>query len=135
MDTTSLDRQLSDFVTMLVLALRSGYSLRQVLEAMSDRAPEPTASACKGWVADLEAGCTYDEAFAHMQEAWPSLYLAQIVETIVQNQQTGGNLAEQLDPLSEQIYQAVGSDEAFYPEMRHLANAVQGPLPDRAREE
>ena len=135
MNTTSLDRQLSDFVTMLVLALRSGYSLRQVLEAMSARAPEPTASACKGWVADLEAGCTYDEAFANMQEAWPSPYLAQIVETIVQNQQTGGNLAEQLDPLSEQIYQAVGTDEAFYPEMRHLANAVQGPLPDRAREE
>ena len=135
MDTTSLDRQLSDFVTMLVLALRSGYSLRQVLEAMSDRAPEPTASACKGWVADLEAGCTYDEAFANMQEAWPSPYLAQIVETIAQNQQTGGNLAEQLDPLSEQIYQAVGTDEAFYPEMRRLANAVQGPLPDRAREE
>ena len=135
MDTTSLDRQLSDFVTMLVLALRSGYSLRQVLEAMSARAPEPTASACRGWVADLEAGCTYDEAFGNMQEAWPSPYLAQIVETIAQNQQTGGNLAEQLDPLSEQIYQAVGTDEAFYPEMRHLANAVQGPLPDRAREE
>jgi Flp pilus assembly protein TadB len=134
MDTTSLDRQLSDFVIVLGLALRSGYSLRQVIEAMSDRAPEPTASACKGWVADLEAGCTYDEAFANVQEAWPSPYLAQIVEAIVRHQQTGGNLAQQLDPLSEQIYQAVGSDEAFYPEMRHLANAVQGPLPDRARE-
>jgi tight adherence protein B len=134
MDTTSLDRQLSDFVYTLAVALRSEYSLRQVLDAMSGRAPEPTASACKGWVADLEAGCTYDEAFANMQEAWPSPYLAQIVETIVKNQQTGGNLAEQLDLVSEQIYQAVGTDEAFYPEMRRLANAVGGPLLDRARE-
>ena len=133
MDTTALDRQLSDFVYMMVVALRSGYSLRQVLEAMSDRAPEPTASACKGWVADLEAGCTYDEAFANMQEAWPSPYLAQIVETIKRHQQIGGNLAEQLVPLSAQIYQAVGTDEAFYPEMRDLANAVRGPLPDRVK--
>ena len=135
MDTALLDRQLSDFVYVLTLALRAGYSLRQVIEVMSDRAPEPTASVCKRWVADLETGCTYDEAFANVQEAWPSPYLAQIVETIVQNQQTGGNLAEQLDPLFEQIYQAVGTDEAFYPEMRHLADAVQGPLLDRARAE
>jgi hypothetical protein len=69
-----------------------------------------------------------------MQTAWPSPYLAQIVETIEQQQRTGGNLAMQLDPLAERIYQAVGSDEAFYPEMRHLANAVKGPLPDRVRE-
>jgi Flp pilus assembly protein TadB len=135
MDTTSLDRQLSDFVCVLGMALRAGYSLRQAMEAMSDRAPEPTASVCRGWMADLEAGCTYDEAFANVQEAWPSPYLAQIIETIVRHQQTGGNLADQLDPLSEQIYQAVGTDEAFYPEMRNLANAVRGLLPDRAQEE
>ncbi|UCC76589.1 MAG: type II secretion system F family protein [Anaerolineales bacterium] len=135
MDTTFLDRQLGDFVCILGMALRAGYSLRQAMEAMSDRAPEPTVSVCRGSVADLEAGCTYDEAFANVQAAWPSPYLAQIVETIVRHQQTGGNLADQLDPLSEQIYQAVGSDEALYPEMRKLAHAVQGPLPERAREE
>ena len=61
MDTTSLDRQLSDFVIVTALGLRSGYSLRQLMETMSGRAPEPTASVCRGWVAGLEAGCTYDE--------------------------------------------------------------------------
>jgi Flp pilus assembly protein TadB len=135
MDTTPLDRQLSDFVYMMVVALRSGYSLRQVWEMMSDRAPEPTASACKGWVADLAAGCTYDQAFANLQEAWSSPYLAQIVGTIKRHGQIGGNLAGQLEPLSEQIYQAVGTDEAFYPEMRDLANAVRGSLPDRVKED
>ncbi|MBN1140118.1 MAG: type II secretion system F family protein [Anaerolineae bacterium] len=134
MDTISLDRQLSDFVIVVGLALRSGYSLRQVIEAMPGRAPEPTASLCKSVVADLEAGCTYDEAFANAQKAWPSPYLAQIVETIVRHQQSGGNLADQLDPLAEQIYQAAGSDEAFYPEMRELADAVKGPLPERVRQ-
>jgi hypothetical protein len=77
----------------------------------------------------------YDEALANVQEAWPSPYLAQIVETIVRHQQIGGNLADQLDPLVEQIYGAVGTDEALYPEMRDLANAVEGPLPDRVRKE
>jgi Flp pilus assembly protein TadB len=116
------------------MALRAGYSLRQAMEAMSDRAPKPTASVCRGWIADLEAGCTYDEAFANLQAAWPSPYLAQIIEAIVRQQGTGGNLADQLDLLSEQIYQAVGTDEALYPEMRSLANAVGGRLPERARE-
>jgi Flp pilus assembly protein TadB len=139
MDTTALDCQLSEFVYVLIKALRSGYSLRQSLEAMAESAPEPTASALKGWVTDLEAGCTYDEAFAHMQVAWPSPYLAQIVATIVatiaRNQESGGNLAAQLEPLAEQIYQAVGSDEAFYPEMRRQAEHLGGPLPDRVRKE
>jgi Flp pilus assembly protein TadB len=139
MDTTALDCQLSDFVHVLIKALRSGYSLRQSLEAMAETAPEPTASALKGWLADLEAGCTYDEAFVHMQVAWPSPYLAQIVSTIVatiaRNQESGGNLAAQLEPLCEQIYQAVGTDEAFYPEMRRQAEQLGGPLPERVRKE
>jgi Flp pilus assembly protein TadB len=135
MDTTFLDRQLGDFVCVLGMALRAGYSVRQAMEAMSNRAPEPTASVCSGWMADLEAGCTYDEAYANVREAWPSPDLAQIVETIVRHQQTGGNLADRLEPLSEQILQAVGTDGAFYPEMRKLANAVQGALPERARED
>lgn len=134
MDTSVLDRQLSDLVYVLVKALRSGYSLRQSLEAMAGTAPEPTAGAFKGWLADLEAGCTYDEAFARLQAAWPSPHLAQIVDTIVGNQERGGNLAAQLEPLAEPIYQAVGTDEAFYPEMRRQAEELGGPLPERVRE-
>jgi Flp pilus assembly protein TadB len=134
MDTTALDCQLSDFVYVLIKALRSGYSLRQSLEAMAESAPEPMASTLKGWVADLEAGCTDDEAFAHMQVAWPSPHLAQVVATIARNQESGGNLAAQLEPLGERIYQAAGTDKAFYPEMRRQAEQLGGPLPDRVRE-
>jgi Flp pilus assembly protein TadB len=135
MDTTPLDRQLGDFVYTVVTALRSGYSLRQIFETLSTRAPEPTASALVGLVSDLEVGCTYDEAFANVRAAWPSPHLARIAETLARHQQIGGNLADQLDPLGEQIYQAAGSDEAFYPEMRALAKAVGASLPDRVRDD
>ena len=135
MEPTALDRQLGDFVCVLTMALRADYSLRQVVEAMCDRAPEPTASVCRAWMADLAAGCTYDEALANVQKDWPSPYLAQFVETIARHQQTGGNLADQLAPLSEQIYRAAGSDQAFYPEMRALAEAVEARLPDRVRQQ
>ena len=135
MDTTALDRQLGDCVCVLVTALRAGYTLRQILEVMAQVAPKPTVSVFQGLLADLEAGCTYDKAFANAQKTWPSPYLAQIIETIVQNQQTGGNLADQLAPLSELIYQAVGTDEAFYPEMRHQAQALGSQLPERVRKE
>lgn len=133
MDTITLDRQLSDGVYVLVTALQAGYTLRQNFEVMAQVAPEPMANVFQNLLADLESGCTYDEAFANTQSIWPSPYLAQIVETIVRSQQTGNNLAAQLAPLSELIYQAVGSDEAFYPEMRRLVQAVGGQLPDRVR--
>jgi Flp pilus assembly protein TadB len=135
MDTATLDRQLADCVCVLVTALRAGYTLRQCIEVMAQVAPEPTVNVFQGLLADLEAGCTYDEAFANAQKTRPSPYLAQIIETIVQNQQTGGNLADQLAPLSELIYQAVGTDEAFYPEMRHQAQALGSQLPERVRKE
>ena len=135
MDTATLDRQLSDGVCVLVTALRAGYTLRQCFETMAQVAPEPTISVFQGLLVDLEAGCTYNEAFANAQKAWPSPHLSQIIETIVQNQQTGGNLADQLAPLSELIYHAVGTDEAFYPEMRRQAQALGNRLPDRVRRE
>jgi Flp pilus assembly protein TadB len=131
MDTTDLDRQLGDLVYVLVTALRSAYTLRESLEVVVWEGPEPTAGAFQGWLNDLEAGCTYDKAFGNLKQAWPSPHLAQIVETIVQHQQSGGNLAEQLDPLSDQIYQAVGTDEAFYPVMRIQSQQLGRPLPDR----
>jgi Flp pilus assembly protein TadB len=133
MDTTTLDRQLGDCVYVLVTALRAGYTLRQSLEVMAQVAPEPTVSVFQGLLADLEAGCTYDEAFANAQKTRPSPYLAQIIETILQNQQTGGNLADQLAPLSELIYHTVGTDEAFYPEMRRQAQELGNLLPDRVQ--
>jgi Flp pilus assembly protein TadB len=132
-DTTALDRQLGDLVYVLATALRSAYTLRESLEAVAGEGPEPTAGAFRGWLNDLEAGCTYDEAFTKLQQVWPSPYLAQIAETIVQHQQTGGNLASHLDPLSGQIYQAVGTDEAFYPMMRRQSQQLGRPLPGRVQ--
>jgi len=135
MDTTSLDRQLGDLIYVLVKALRSGYSLRESVRIMAETAPEPLSCALQGWQADLEAGHTHEEALAKLRIAWPSPYLAQIVETVLQNQGGGSPLADQIAPLSEQIYAAVGSDEAFYPEMRRQAECLGGPLPDRVRQE
>lgn len=133
-DTTAFDRQLGDLVCVMTIALRAGYGLRQILEILSTEAPEPTASACKRWVADLEAGLSYDEAFANMQKAWPSQYLAQVIAAIQGHQQTGGNLADMLEPIGDGVFKEIGSDKAFYPAMRELANSVCAPLPERARE-
>lgn len=133
MGTAILDRQLGDGVYVLATALYAGYTLRQCLEVMAQVAPEPTGSISRNLLTDLEAGCTYDAAFVNAQWAWPSPYLAQIVATITQNQQTGGNLADQLAPLSDLIYQAVGSDEAFYPVMRQQSQSLGASLPERVQ--
>jgi hypothetical protein len=133
MDTTALDRQLGDLVYLLVKALRSGYSLRQTVAVMAETAPEPASSALQGWQADLAAGRTHEEALAKLRAAWASPYLAQIAETILQNLEGSGSLAAQIAPLADDIYRAVGSDEAFYPEMRRQAEHLGGPLPERVR--
>ena len=133
MDTTALDHQLGDMVWVMTTALRSAYSIPQIFEAMATSAPEPAASLCRRLVDDLQAGRSLEDTLENLQKAWPSAYLARVVETMQRQHQTGGNLAVMLDPVGREILQEAGSDEAFYPEMRQAAKQLGAPLPERAR--
>lgn len=133
-DTLSFDRQLGDLVWSLVTGLFAGYNLRQVIEAIAKEAPEPTAGAFQRLDADLNAGLSLDEGLENLLEAVPSQYLEQVIDVIMEQHRAGGNLAELLEPLVDDILQQVGSDGAFYPAMRKEAEQLGAPLPDRARE-
>lgn len=131
-DTLAFDRQLGDLVWTMTTALRAGYSLRQIFEQLAAVAPEPTASACRRLVDDLGKGLSLSEAFANLRETIHSPHLNEIVDTIQKQRQTGGNLANMLEPLGEEILKQAGSDPAFYDAMRELAESVQARLPERA---
>ena len=133
-DTLSFDRQAGDMVWSMMTGLFAGYSLSQVVEALSRSAPEPTASAFKRLHADLTSGLTLEQGLANMLEAVPSRHLAQVIAVIQEQRKTGGNLAWLLAPLVDEILQQVPSDGSFYPAMRQEAKDLGAQLPDRAQE-
>ena len=133
-DTTSFDRQLADLIWIMITALRSGYSLRQVFEQLVSESPEPAASACAQVTADLKSGLSLNQALANWQQAVPSIYLGDVVTAILKHQQAEGNLPAVLEPIGETILGKVGTDKAFSPAMRRLAQSVGASLPQRVRE-
>lgn len=132
-DTTALDRQLSDAVWLLAGGLKSGYSLAQCFEALATEAPTPTSSAFQGILAALQANQPIESALDAAYQAWPSPHLKRIIDTILGQRRTGGNLAIQIESLGNEIRAQAGSDEAMYPAMRRQAYQLGRPLPDYAR--
>lgn len=130
-NTTSFDRQLADLIWMMTTALRSAYNIRDVFEQLASESPEPAASACAQVVADLNNGLSYEEAFTNLQKAVQSTYLDELVTTILKHKHSLPNL---LDPIGDTILEKAGTDGAFYPAMRRLAQNVGASLPQRARE-
>jgi hypothetical protein len=134
-DTAAFDRQAGDMVWSMMTGLFAGYSLSQVIEAISIQAPEPTASAFKRLHAELTSGLPLEQGLANLVKAVPSKHLAQVVAVIEEQRKTGGNLAWLLAPLVDEILQQVSSDGSFYPAMRQEAKDLGAQLPERARED
>jgi Flp pilus assembly protein TadB len=132
MNESELDRQLADMIWCISTALRAGYSMPQILKQLAEIAPEPTASACARIHNDLKQGISVDQALENWLEAVNSAYLGTLVSTIQKQRELGGNLPDILDPVCESILEATGSDGAFFPVMRDLAQSVGARLPSRA---
>jgi len=131
-DTTAFDRQLGDVVWMIVSGLRAAYNLEQIADALSKELPEPAASAFRRLHADLRAGLALDEAFANLKRAVPSVHLAEAL-AIIQQHGHDYATADLLEDLSEHLVAQLGSDPALYPAMQRQAEALGGPVPERAK--
>lgn len=109
-DTQIFDRQLGGTVDSMTVLLRAGYSVMQCLSMIADQSPEPTASAFKQFVSDVQSGKSAVEALNGLKARIPSSHLAQVIETMLRQRETGGNLAKQLEPVADAIRQNAGSD-------------------------
>lgn len=136
MDTSELDRQMGDMTWCITTGLFAGYSFREMIQAMTEKAPEPAASACKRLLADLEQGLSFETAMANWKHDFPSGPLARLVDVVLYHRRTGGNLGILLEPLSDDLVHQHGSDPAFYPAMREEAEVLGCKiLPDRIKSE
>jgi len=131
---TAFDRQLSDLFWSVATGLHAGYDLRTVFEVLSKGAPEPAALVAKAFVDEINQGADLKTALARMQRAYSSPFLDRLITVILEQQQTGLNLGDALETLSDEILSECGSDPAFYAFMRDEARQLGATVPERANQ-
>lgn len=101
------EQQLPDTLSLWVNALRSGYSVLQAMEAISNDAPEPTQDEFKRVVKEVQLGIDMDRALEHMVERIESEDLDLVVTAVNIQSEVGGNLAEILEVISHTIRERI----------------------------
>lgn len=124
--TTDLfDRQLGSTVLSMTVLLRGGYSVLQSFSMIAHDSPEPLRSAFAQFVSDVEAGKPSGEALTELKARVPSTHLAQVIDTMLKQRETGGNLADQLEPVAAVIRQQAGDDDATNALLRRFEELTQ----------
>ncbi len=101
------ETQLPDTLGLWVNGLRSGYSVLQAIEAISNDAPEPTKTEFERVVKEVQIGIDMDDAFGHLLERIQSEDLDLVVTAVSIQRETGGNLAEILDVIGHTIRERI----------------------------
>ena len=130
MDINALERQLGDLTWCISTGLRAGYSLKQVFETLADQAPEPAVQVFRRLLSDLNSGLSFEATLGNLKAIFPSAAFGRFVDACLQHQ-SGGDLAELLDPLSEDLVRQYGSDPGFHVVMRQEAETLGAELPKR----
>ncbi len=110
-DIGTFDRQFGSVVKIINVMLRSGYSIRQIMELLVERAPEPTASVFKRFIEQMQTGKNGAEALAALKQNVQSGPLHQVIDIMLVQRQQGGNLADMLDGLDESFREKAGTDK------------------------
>lgn len=100
---TRFDEQVPEFLRVMEVALRSGYSLRQALEMVAEDMSDPMASEAGAVAAEVAGGMPLPKAL----EAWrgrnPSRHLDLVVAVMGVQFEVGGNLADKLSLIGQVI--------------------------------
>jgi tight adherence protein B len=102
---SKIDMQLADAVDMVKRSLRAGNPLVSTFRLVSNNMNDPIAREFGITAADLSYGNDPRSALLAMLERVPSVSLHGFVTAILVQRETGGNLAETLDHISEVIRQ------------------------------
>ena len=103
----AFNNQLSDALNLLVNGLRSGYSMLQAMEAVSEELPPPISVEFARVVQEVALGLSYEEALDNLVRRIRSDDLELMVTAINVQHEVGGNLAEILDTISYTIRERV----------------------------
>lgn len=90
------DNQLADSLLIIANSLRSGFSLLQAMEMVSQEMPNPISGEFKLTLREMTYGTSTETALVHLAERVGSKDLELLVTAILIQRQVGGNLAEVL---------------------------------------
>ncbi|GEM_PF-5212048 len=128
-DITQFDRQLGGAMQMVVTHLRLGYPTRMIFEKLAQTLPQPAAG-----IFHRLATLTYTEMeiiteLEHINQEIPSEHLRQVVTALWQHHYRGGELADRLEPVAEEIVRKAGLD----PDVRAQINVLRQMVASEAR--
>lgn len=104
---TAFNTQLSDTITLLANALRSGNSAAQAMALVAREAPHPSNTEFARVVTEIGLGIPPEQAFENLMRRVPSEDLDMMITAINVSAEVGGNLAEVLEKIGETIRQRV----------------------------
>ena len=95
--------QLPDVLQLVTTALRSGYGITQALESVSEETEEPARSEFAHVLVEVRLGRDLSESLSALAQRMENVDLEWVVSAIDINRDTGGNLSEVLQQVSETI--------------------------------
>lgn len=103
----AFDLQLGDTLSLLVNALRSGYSVLQAMEAVAKELSPPVSIEFRRVVQEVQLGLPMETALDHLLDRISSEDLDLVVTAMNIQREVGGNLAEILDVISHTIRERI----------------------------
>ncbi|HEX5478222.1 MAG TPA: type II secretion system F family protein [Dehalococcoidia bacterium] len=97
----AIDKQLVEAVTLIAGALRSGFAFSQALDVAADRLGPPISIEFNRVLLDVNLGASTEEALRALNARLASDDVDMVVTAILIQRNTGGNLAEVLDSVTE----------------------------------
>ena len=95
--------QLPDVLQLVTTALRSGYGITQALESVSEDAEQPARNEFARVLVEVRLGRDLSDALRALAQRMENIDLEWVVSAIDINRETGGNLSEVLQRVSETI--------------------------------
>lgn len=97
------DEQLSDALMICCSCLRSGLSFTQAMETISKDMDAPISTEFETCLKEVSMGASMDDALDNMGKRIKSKHLALMISAVLVQRQTGGNLSQILETLSDTI--------------------------------
>jgi tight adherence protein B len=95
--------QLSDALSVMCNSLKSGFSLPVAMGSISNEMPDPIGKEFARLVREMQLGMSLEEGLQRMVKRTQCEDLELLATTIIIQRQTGGNLSEILDNISQTI--------------------------------
>jgi tight adherence protein B len=99
--------QLSDSLSIMGNCLKAGFSLHQSIESIAREMPDPVSKEFSRTLREIQLGVAMEKALGNMAERIKNDDLELIVSAILIQRQTGGNLSEILETISNTIKERI----------------------------